>query len=48
LSSSAFVDIRIDQTNADRQTKDTPVEEGMVESSKARVVVADGSKMLRA
>jgi hypothetical protein len=35
----------IDQTNADRQTKDTPVVGGMVvESSKARAVVADGNK----
>jgi hypothetical protein len=35
----------IGQSNADHQTKDTPVVVGMVEvSNKARVAVADGSK----
>ena len=40
--------MEIDQTYADHQTKDTPVVGGMVvESNKARVAVADGSKCLR-
>ena len=40
--------MEIDQTHADHQTKDTPaVGDTVVESNKAKVAVADGSKCWR-